>query len=169
MTLLKSALLAAALMLPTAVTAAPITLFSASGAAQFDGQFADFFDGDGDDVDVSISVELSGSTLIGSLLVTDFSGVLLESSTVFDALADLQPGADSATLFFKDISGSAIAGIGNLVTAIFSFTLEDEDNGVFDPVDVTIYGEPAPIPVPASLGLLLLCLGALGSLARRRT
>jgi hypothetical protein len=168
MTLLKSALLAAALLLPTAVTAAPITLYSASGAAQFDGQFADFFDGDGDDIDVSVSVELSGGMFVGSLLVTDLSGVLLESSTVFDALVDLQPGVDSATLFFTDISGSAIVGLGNLVTAIFSFTLEDEDNGVFDPVDVTLYGEPAPIPVPASLGLLLLGLGALGSQVRRR-
>jgi hypothetical protein len=165
MTLFRSILLAVALLVPGAAVAAPIQLYSATGAAQFDGQFADFFDTDGDDTDISVTVELVGGTLTGSLLVSDLGGTLLESDEVFDALIDLKPGTDTATLVFKNFSGPVAAGLRSLV-AVFSFSLEDEDNGAFDPVQVAVHA--TPVPVPASLGLLVLALGAVASLGRRR-
>jgi hypothetical protein len=165
MTLIRPLLLAAALLLPAAAMAAPVQIYSATGAAQFDGQFADFFDGDGDDIDISVTAEWVAGTLTGSLLVSDLGGILLESDEIFDALIDLQPGADTATLVFKTFTGSAAGGLRSLA-AVFTFSLEDQDNGVFDPVDVAIYA--TPVPVPASLGLLLLGLGAVAGLSRRR-
>jgi hypothetical protein len=164
MSLIRSILLALALLSPAAAVAAPIQLYSATGAAQFDGQFGDFFDTDGDDVDISLTVELMGNTLVGNLLVSDLSGVLLESDALFNAMVDLTPGADSATLLFRNLGGSASTGLLSLA-AVFSFSQEDEDNGVFDPVGVTIYA--APVPVPASLGLLMLAIGAVAGLRRR--
>lgn len=169
MTLIRSTLLAATLALPTAAAAVPVAVYSADGAALFDGQFADFFDDGSDGIDIAVSVELVGDTLTGSLLVSDAGGVLLESASVFETLFDLGSGSDSVTLLFDQLAGSAAAQFGTFATAVFSFSQEDEDDGRFDPVSVTLFSdEPAPIPLPASAALLLLGMGALAGLSRRR-
>lgn len=169
MTPIRSTLLAAALALPTAAAAVPVTVYSAGGSALFDGRFADFFDDGADGIDIAVSLEVVGDTLTGSLLVSDPGGVLLESGTILDALLDLRPGPDSVTLLFGRLTGAAAPRFGDAATAVFRFTQEDEDDGRFGSVGVSLLSDvPAPIPLPASLGLLALGVGALSGLSRLR-
>ncbi|EKE43947.1 hypothetical protein OCGS_1928 [Oceaniovalibus guishaninsula JLT2003] len=163
---MKIAALALAMTAPMGASAAT-TVFEATGLGLFDGMFGDFFDVDGDDVDVGVTVETDGTSLTSAtLLVSDASGVLLESGDAFDAMLS----GGTASLSFRNLTGSSASLFGgDTARVIFGFDPGQVAGGTLDPVSVQVTAtDLAAIPVPASLPLLAAGIGGLALLRRRR-
>ncbi|GFE64323.1 VPLPA-CTERM sorting domain-containing protein [Litoreibacter roseus] len=174
MTILKPILVAASFLLPTAATAAPVTIFESLNEFVFlDGGFADFVDSDtdGDGITISASggTDLDGTTFAELFVSSDESDdPLLESFTLLDVTFDfVEGGEDTLTAIYGDLSGTAADLFGPTATAIFSFFEEDAEDGFFTASARIVADEVNVIPVPASLPLLLVGVAGLAALRRR--
>lgn len=179
--MMHKALIAAALLAaPGVATAAPLSIFEATGEALLSGDIetgltADFFDLDGDDTDLAVSGDTLGGPVMAALLISDANSgaTLLESSTVVGITLDLVdagvagPGRDRLRVQFGGLRGAAAGQFD--ATAIVTFEFFEEDGADLTGVDVSVGSAGiAPIPVPASLPLLAgaLCFGVIA--LRRR-
>ncbi len=166
---------ALALMLSPLAAQAATTIYSATGDAivdifgpvDFD---ADFFDLDDDGIDVAAAVSQFAGIFDAALLVSDMSGPLLAS----DSIVSVDIGLGTLTATFDSLSGPAAGLFGDTATAIFSFDPDfadgsgDEFRFLLSGVGVDIVSDIAPIPLPASLPLLLAGLGGIALLRARR-
>lgn len=172
MNLTPLALAGALALAPFAVQAATVQ-YSASGSGSFEGNpqntaaafasdddsafditvFAFTFDGVFEaDLDVSVS---------GTQLLTGIG----ETAPTF---ASGETGFRTATVVFNVTGGDDRGLFGDFATAIFTFASDDVDSGEFDPVTVEILSDLPPIPLPASLPMLLAGLGLFAGVRRLR-
>lgn len=178
MKLLNSLVVSALLIAP--VTAAATTVFEAQGSIAIDDLsgfggpiLGNFTDTDGDDITIAVNGALTSGILTAAFSISDASGVLLSSNSVIDGVLDDNPPdlagpvADSGTLVFDMLSGSATGLFGNTATIVFDLFSEDADSfGTIGAVSAHVISDIAPIPLPASLPLLGGAL--LGAVALRR-
>ena len=178
---LRHAALAAALALAPAAFAtgtaeAATVVYQSSGAVLYDDAsapdvFADFT-GTGIDPNVSVTGALQGGVASGALFVSGAAGAILESTDLVSyALGTGAAGQRTLTVVFTMLGGSGaglFGGEDGLATAIFTYGPGNFEAGFPDPVDVAILSDVAPVPLPASLPLLLLGLGAVAALRRGR-
>ncbi len=170
MNLTPLALAAALAVAPLAVHAAT-SVYSAVGEAQVDAsdpsEIVAFFDDDlTGDVNISFTGSLSGDIFQGTLLVADFSGILLES----DSIVSVDVGDDTLTAIFGDLADDGLGRglFGSTATAIFDFDPDSEIDGSYASVGVEILSDLTPIPLPASLPMLLAGLGLFAGARRLR-
>jgi hypothetical protein len=163
----------ATLIAPLGAEAATLVVYQAQGDAFVDDSdpsniVADFFDTDGDDIDVAISGLFAGDVFGGSLLVSDAGGTLLQSSLVVSSGFGFDAGIDTFGVLFGDLTGTAATTFGDFAFVLFSYSADDALDGVYSPVSVDVTADVAPIPLPASLPLLLAGIGGLAFLPRNR-
>lgn len=176
---LRHAALAAALALapafaPTAGEAATI-VYQSSGFVFFDDSdpsdiIVDFF-GDATDPDVSATGRLTAGAASGGLLVSGDETLLRGDTLVSYMMGTTEAGLQSLTAVFTMLTGTEadlFGGADGVATAVFTYDLADVDDGFIDSVDVAVLSDVAPIPLPASLPLLLAGLGAVAALRRSR-
>lgn len=155
-------------VLPAAVMGAPV--YTATGFADYfddgaGGFEGDFFDAGTDDIDVALSGAFDGADLLADLLVSDSTGALLEGSGLRSPALDLDGEENLLSFVVTDLTGSDASTFPFGAQIDVRFSDADDDGTVIDPVSVEI--SVAPIPVPASLPLLLVGAGALFALRRR--
>ncbi len=162
----------AVVMAPIPVQAAT-TVYRGSGDVFLDdlgpaNVLADFLDTGTDDIDVAVSGRFESGVVAASLLVSDFGPDPRLSSTSVVSV-DLFPGGSDSrvvTAVFAMLSGTDAGLFGATATAIFTFSAVDVDDGFLSPVDVVIVSDLAPVPLPASLPLLLAGFGCLAGFRR---
>ncbi|MGZ2259057.1 VPLPA-CTERM sorting domain-containing protein [Roseobacter sp. A03A-229] len=168
------------LLAPISAQAASVLVYEAEGEGLVTdgdptGFFGDFFDLDFDDIDVAVSADTTTPEVEASLLISTLGGAtLLESTsvvstelTINDPEGDGTATEDFFTIVFDSLSGDDSGLFGEVATVVFSFLDETEDDGLYAPVTARVYSDLTPVPVPASLPLLVAGLGGLVALRRR--
>lgn len=180
MNIIKTLLVSALLMVPAATASAASLVYESNGSALVElplgaGSLGDFFDDGADDLDISVTGGFTAGLLGLDIVVSDASGVLLESSSVLDAVLDIiapsasgAPTTDTATIIFGLLGGSDTGLFGDTATVVFSFFAEDELDGFIDPVNAKVFSDLAVVPLPATLPLLGFALAGIATTARRR-
>lgn len=168
--LLRSFTLAATLAFAPFAVQASTVAFSATGSAdvfQVDPTLTEFLflDEDGDDTEIAIEGIFENGVADGAIQISDFAnGVLFASDEIFSF--DL--GTDVLTVVFN-ASNFETNLFDQIATVVFTFDLASASDGFYDLVSVDVFSDIAPVPLPASLPLLLAGLGVIAAVRRRRT